>query len=150
MAVVLDYASSAAGPLSRGDTRRITAMRRLKRPLSLGLLVFVLLLATVGTAAADSQVHVVLPGENLFRISLQYGVSMDAIRAANHIYGDQIYVGQSLIIPDANAPAASSPPADTTSGGVTHVVQAGETLFTIGLQYNLTWTRIQAANGLVG
>ena len=34
--------------------------------------------------------------------------------------------------------------------GQIHIVQPGETLFLIGLRYGLTWTRIQAANGLAG
>ncbi|MEP7356501.1 MAG: LysM peptidoglycan-binding domain-containing protein [Anaerolineales bacterium] len=122
-------------------------MRAHIRLMTVAVLAAIMLFATAGIAAADAQIHVVQPGETLFRISVNYGVSMDAIRAANGISGDRIYSGQSLIIPDGSAPA--SPPPAPASGGV-HVVQAGETLFTIGLKYGLTWTRIQAANGLVG
>ncbi len=122
-------------------------MRAHIRLLTVAVLAAAMLLATAGIAAADAQIHVVQPGETLFRISVNYGVSMDAIRAANSFTGDRIYSGQSLIIPDPNAPV-SPPPAP--SGGGTHVVQAGETLFTIGLKYGMTWTRIQVANGLVG
>lgn len=50
--------------------------------------------------AAGGVRHVVQPGENLFRISLRYGVSMDAIAAVNGIQNFAlIYVGQVLIIP---------------------------------------------------
>src|SRR5436309_9384061 len=112
-------------------------MRRLYRNLALGLTALLLLLSAAGTAAADSgPVHVVQPGETLFRIALNYGVSMDAIRAANGFTGDTIYVGQSLIIPDGSAPAANPPPAPA-GGSVVHIVQRGETLFTIGLQYGI-------------
>jgi hypothetical protein len=49
---------------------------------------------------SGSVIHIVQLGENLFRISLQYGVSMDAIMAANGLPNvDQIYEGQQLIIP---------------------------------------------------
>lgn len=44
-------------------------------------------------------IHVVQPGENLFRISLRYGVTVEAIKAANALASDIIYVGQELIIP---------------------------------------------------
>lgn len=44
-------------------------------------------------------IHVVQPGENLFRISLRYGVTVEAIQAANALTSDIIYVGQELIIP---------------------------------------------------
>src|SRR5690606_15650562 len=44
--------------------------------------------------------HVVQLGENLFRISLRYGVSMDAIMRANNIYyPNLIFAGQVLTIP---------------------------------------------------
>ena len=44
--------------------------------------------------------HTVRPGENLYRISLAYGVSMNAIAAANGIYNyNLIYAGQTLCIP---------------------------------------------------
>ncbi len=44
--------------------------------------------------------HVVQYGENLFRISLQYGVSMYSIAAANGIWDlSRIYAGQVLVIP---------------------------------------------------
>ncbi|MCD4687362.1 MAG: LysM peptidoglycan-binding domain-containing protein [Anaerolineae bacterium] len=53
---------------------------------------------TGGTAGSAR--HVVQSGENLFRISLRYGVSMDAIAAVNGITNYAlIYVGQVLIIP---------------------------------------------------
>jgi len=44
--------------------------------------------------------HVVQYGENLFRISLRYGVSMYSIAAANGIWDlSRIYAGQVLVIP---------------------------------------------------
>ena len=56
---------------------------------------------TTSTAwGTGGQVHIVQPGENLFRISLRYGVSMSAIAAANGITNyNLIFVGQRLIIP---------------------------------------------------
>jgi nucleoid-associated protein YgaU len=45
--------------------------------------------------------HIVQRGENLFRISLRYGVPMEAIVKANNIQNPAlIYAGQVLIIPD--------------------------------------------------
>lgn len=52
------------------------------------------------------------------------------------------------------APATSAPPASpttqptTATGEVLHTVTAGETLFGIGLQYNVPWLEIAARNGL--
>jgi LysM repeat protein len=124
-------------------------MSRLKRAWLSALLAITLLAATAGIAAADSQTYVVQPGDTLFRISVRFGVSMDAIRAANGFTGDRIYAGQSLIIPDPNAPANPPPSTGEQTGGV-HIVQAGETLFTIGLKYGMVWTKIAAANNIAG
>ena len=44
--------------------------------------------------------HVVQPGENLFRIGLHYGVDWREIMTANGLYGTNIYVCQALVIPE--------------------------------------------------
>ncbi len=50
-------------------------------------------------ARAEQIIHIVQPGENLFRIGLKYGVSLTAIMEANGLADTTIYVGQRLIIP---------------------------------------------------
>jgi LysM repeat protein len=53
-----------------------------------------------GQPGQPGRTHVVQPGENLFRISLQYGVTLDALMRANGISNPNlIYVGQVLRIP---------------------------------------------------
>jgi LysM repeat protein len=85
--------------------------------------------------------HVVQPGENLFRIALKYGTTVEAISAANSIVNPAlIFAGQELTIP-----SGSTPP---TSGAVYHVVQPGESLWSIALKYNTTAWNIAAANGI--
>jgi tetratricopeptide (TPR) repeat protein len=44
-------------------------------------------------------IHVVQRGENLYRISLRYGTTVEAIMAANGLTSNNIYVGQQLRIP---------------------------------------------------
>jgi LysM repeat protein len=85
----------------------------------------------------------VQPGENLFRISLHYGVTYQAIAAANGIINPNlIYVGQSLTIPAEGATSA-----EQTEVG-THVVQKGENLFRIALKYGVTVEALAVANGI--
>jgi LysM repeat protein len=88
---------------------------------------------------------VVQPGENLFRIALRYGVTVNAIASANGLANTRhIYVGQRLVIPTSGSP--STPP--TSSGGV-HVVQRGENLYRIALRYGTSVQALAAANGIV-
>jgi LysM repeat protein len=46
----------------------------------------------------SSSVHTVKPGETLYRISRQYGVSVDKVRKWNKLPDDIIEVGQKLIV----------------------------------------------------
>ncbi|HEY1407850.1 MAG TPA: LysM peptidoglycan-binding domain-containing protein [Promineifilum sp.] len=136
-------------------------MKNFKR-LVISILLPVALLMAVGIARADT-VHVVQPGDSLFRISLQYGVPVASIVAANNIVNPNlIFVGQELVIPGVDGPATDQPapsnPAPSvpppaagtpTEGGVIHVIQPGDSLFRISLTYNVPMAEIVAANNLV-
>lgn len=100
------------------------------------------LATSAAPARAEAIVHIVLWGESLWQIAQTYGVSQEAIQAANGLTGTWLFAGQRLIIPTADSQTAA-----VTSGG-THIVQRGETLFLIGLKYGLNWTLIQQANNL--
>jgi LysM repeat protein len=126
----------------------------------------VLLLNAAAPTLAQEQTHVVQPGENLYRIALEYGVDINLLAQVNGITNTwQIYSGQTLIIPGANSPApdtsASVPaapmpeanvsaPAETASSGtpVYHTVQRGEFLATIARQYGVTPEQIVQFNHL--
>ncbi|MGH2592980.1 MAG: LysM peptidoglycan-binding domain-containing protein, partial [Anaerolineae bacterium] len=52
------------------------------------------------TPAPGGRTHLVAPGENLFRISLRYGTTVQALAAANNIANvNLIFIGQVLKIP---------------------------------------------------
>ncbi len=55
--------------------------------------------ATFGEQSAGEQVYTVQQGDTLYSIARSFGVSVDAIKARNGLTGDDIYVGQELIIP---------------------------------------------------
>jgi LysM repeat protein len=91
--------------------------------------------------------YVVQPGDNLFRIALRHGTSVEAIAQANNIANpSEIDVGQTLIIPAGGQPVQPAPP---RPGGTTYVVQPGDNLFRIALRYNLNYRRLAAYNGIV-
>lgn len=88
--------------------------------------------------------HVVQRGENLFRIALRYGASVEAIASANGIANPTlIYVGQQLVISSQGAQVP------TPSGGAsTCVVQPGDNLFRIALRYNMSHLYLAQYNGI--
>jgi len=56
--------------------------------------------AEVPVVPPGERIHVVQPGENLFRIAIKYGTTVEAIAVANNIRNvHRIYVGQRLRIP---------------------------------------------------
>jgi spore germination protein len=91
------------------------------------------------TTPGQEIVHVVQRGENLFRIALRYGVTVQAVAKRNGIVNPSlIWTGQRLFIPAGG----SSLPGDI------HVVQPGQNLYRISLIYGTTVQAIMQANKL--
>jgi murein DD-endopeptidase MepM/ murein hydrolase activator NlpD len=86
-------------------------------------------------------IHVVQRNENLYRIAMQYGTTVEAIAEANGITDPRyITVGQRLLIPNAqlNAPGAV----------MTHMIKPGDSLETLAYTYHTTVDRLAAANSI--
>jgi LysM repeat protein len=88
----------------------------------------------------------VQPGETLAQLSVRYGVTIDALVAANGIENrDLIRVGQALTIPPAGATApAPTPPAEDEV--LTYTVQPGDTLAALAARYGVTVDLLVEAN----
>lgn len=119
---------------------------------------FAVLLATLwparpGLAASPSPIapsfHIVKAGETLWSISRLHGLAPEAIARANELPSpDRLQIEQRLAIP-ASLPA--TPPVSARSAPVppdVHVVQAGETLWSIARRHSLSVDALAAANGL--
>lgn len=92
-------------------------------------------------AQANSIVHIVQRGETVSSIARRYNVSPSAIIAANNLSNPNlIYPGQRLIIP-LGGPTPCQP--------TTYVVQRGDTLFSIGRRFGVSWPSIAALNHIV-
>jgi len=50
-------------------------------------------------AAGVAKEHYVAPGDSLWKLSKQYGVSIDKIKAANNMTTDTVVLGKKMIIP---------------------------------------------------
>ena len=94
--------------------------------------------------------HVVEAGETLGEIALQYGVSVEALLAANDLdSADFLQIGQDLKIPAAGtADEGASTTASLPQGVRTYIVEAGDTLGGIALQYNVSIEVLQETNDL--
>jgi LysM repeat protein len=81
-------------------------------------------------------------GDTLFSLALRFNTTVEAIAALNGIQDPaSIRAGQVLKVPGT---AGSTP-----GSGAEHVVQAGDTLFSIARRYNTSVEAIQRANGIV-
>lgn len=88
--------------------------------------------------------YVVKSGDTLSSIASDFGVDWEVIAGANDITGPNftIFRGQKLTIPGV------SPTAVPTDEVTIHVVQSGETLYGIAIQYGLTLQELLIANGI--
>lgn len=127
------------------NRQRIRIYQRARICALLTLALWVALLPTPALAQTEI-VHVVQPGENLFRISLRYGTTVDAIMAANGLTSIYIRVGQELVIPGVTAEPA--PPPEPTPADDAYVVQEGDTVTGIAIRHGITIQALMDANEL--
>ena len=77
-------------------------------------------------------IHIVRPGDTLYKIGQRYGVSAERLITDNAISNpERLMVGQAIVVP-------------VTS--VRHTVLAGESLYSIAQMYSVTVDAIAAAN----
>jgi len=99
-------------------------------------------------ATEDSVEYTVESGDTILGIAERFGVASDAIRAANAIENDEIFIGQVLTIPRSTAAPGSTTTPPPPSDGTTYTVQAGDTAFGIALEFDTTVEALAAANGM--
>ena len=113
------------------------------------ILAAVIALFYVQPALAQSATHVVQPGDTLANIAAAYGVSANSLISANGI-GDvnQLWVGQSLVIPGASSGSNSGGWSAASSDGSYVTVQAGDTLAIIAARYGMSAGALMQLNGI--
>jgi LysM repeat protein len=123
---------------------RVKTFWRYKYVLVVALVVAALILPA--SVHAQGQVHVVQRGDNLTRIAIRYGTTVRAIMQANGLSNPNfIWVGQRLVIPGGGGGSSGG---SGGGSGTTHVVQRGETLYSIALRYGTSVSALVSANGL--
>ncbi len=94
--------------------------------------------------------YTVQENDTLFSIAEQFGVDVNRLMAVNELTAeDPIFVGQQLLIPDPNEelPTRTPLPENLPPGfEIEYIVQLGDTLTGIALQFNSTEEAILEAN----
>lgn len=112
-------------------------------------------------AAPEAKVHTIAAGETVSIIAAKYGVPRPELLEANDLKeGQQIYIGDQLVIPQ-NKPATpkapltgptpdrvNNPTQPSTGATTAYKVKAGDTLTKIARSHGTTITAIKAANRL--
>src|SRR3954465_5327322 len=78
------------------------------------IVIVILVTGVIGVSQvrAQGQTYTVQPGDNMFRIALRFGVTVEALAAANGIVDvTHVYVGQVLVIPTGAVPQPQTDPA---------------------------------------
>ncbi len=98
-------------------------------------------------SGSNSTPYIVKSGDSLSAIGARFGVSYQAIAAANGIANPNlISVGQRLTIPgkSGGAPTTPAPAAQPTR----YTVRSGDSLSAIGARFGVSYQSIAAANGI--
>jgi LysM repeat protein len=122
--------------------------------------VLAIMMLILTTAVASAVAYIVRPGDTLWRISRQFGTTVNAIVAANPAITNPnlIYIGQVIEVPTGPTgglpPPATPPPGPPTPvppppSGTTYVVQRGDTLSRIAARFGTTVAAIVNANPVI-
>jgi LysM repeat protein len=98
------------------------------------------------SSSPSGSVHVVQRGENLYRIALRYGTTVQALASANNLSSTSlIYVGQRLVIPgggSASLTPVSSPVSAPTAGKWIEINIATQSLVAYEGQQAVYWATV--------
>lgn len=94
-----------------------------------------------GATSGSGWVYTVKSGDTLYLIAQRYGTTVDALKRANNLSSNYLWVGQRLTITSGSTTAAS---------GSSYKVQSGDTLYLIAKKYGITVDALKKANGLSG
>ncbi|MBN2727925.1 MAG: LysM peptidoglycan-binding domain-containing protein [Bacteroidales bacterium] len=103
------------------------------------------------TSTSGNKVYYTIQrGDNLGAIAIKFGVSVKDIKSWNGLSSDNIVAGKKLVIYTNKTGYVSDNNSNTNNSGLrrTHIVQSGESLWSIAKKYNTSVDKIKKANNL--
>lgn len=102
------------------------------------------------SGGTDVRVYVVRPGDTLFEIAQNYGLTVEALGQANNLADPNVIeVGAQLKIPAVSSNATQQATAPSGSENTKlHLVSAGETLGEIAKMYDVSLSALVEVNGI--
>ena len=100
------------------------------------------------TISVTPLVYIVRPGDTLSGIASAFGVSVDALKAANALTTDIIFADQVLVIP--GGVVTVNPPVNNASDALRYQVTDSDTLAGIAAAQGVSEADLRTANGMIG
>ncbi|MDR1262728.1 MAG: LysM peptidoglycan-binding domain-containing protein, partial [Oscillospiraceae bacterium] len=101
----------------------------------------------------DGVPYVIQKGDTLFAVAQRFGITLEEILAVNPgLTPEKLQPDDVVCIPQKGAvtpPTPPTPPAGPCSGSIAHVIQKGDTFYTLSLWYGTTVDAIKALNPTV-
>ena len=97
---------------------------------SAGLFVLLLLFVLQSVGGAEER-YAVKSGDSLYKIAKAYGVSIDALKTANHLERENLKLNQVLLIPASKEKQTGETPKTSSGDPVSYVVKKGDSLHSI-------------------
>ena len=92
-----------------------------------------------------SDYYVVKKGDTLWSIARAYGLTVERLKSLNNLTGNNLTIGDSLIVKDSNGNSDNSSSADNNKY---YIVKKGDSLYSIARSNNMTVDKLKSLNNL--
>ena len=94
---------------------------------------------------AGSDYYVVKKGDTLWSIARAYGLTVERLKSLNNLTGNNLTIGDSLIVKDSSGNSDSSSSVDNNKY---YIVKKGDSLYSIARSNNMTVDKLKSLNNL--
>ncbi|MDI9466726.1 MAG: NlpC/P60 family protein [Bacillota bacterium] len=98
------------------------------------------------TAVASSEAHIVQEGDTLWMIAHHNGTTVEKLMEINGLTSDSLSIGQVILLDEEQAAGQTSE--NKTPDNVKYVVQPGDSLWRIAIEYGITLEELMRFNQL--